>query len=296
MPSTDRLEEFARIIAEGSISAAARALDIPRATLSRRLSDLEEELGVRLVHRRTRSLVLTDAGKELYRRACSISSQAAEAWDAVRRLDQTPRGELHVSVSEGIEPDLFLDFLRDYPEVSLIVRKTPRYVDLVHEGIDVAIRYGRPTEPDLYIRQLTTIRTVVVASPKYLRRHGRPERAEDIGEHPCIRRAMEDGGPMESWPLRAGGSVPIAGRVATNDLALLKAAALRGEGLVLIPWPVVRDELRRGRLKTVLEDEIGDEFPVCLVHADREYIEPKVRAFVDRAVEVLPSRFETVEL
>ena len=101
---------------------------------------------------------------------------------------------------------------------------------------------------------------------------------------------------MSEWPLRAGGSVPVDGRISTNDIVLLKAAALRGEGLVLIPRPAVHEELRTGELKPVLEKEVGDEFPVCIVHADREYIEPKVRAFVDRAVEVLPSRFQSVKL
>lgn len=295
MPSADRLEEFVQIVAEGSISAAARTLDLPRATLSRRLAQLESELGVRLVHRRTRSLVLTDAGDELFHRARRITSQTAEAWEAVRRLDDTPRGLLHVSVSEGIDPELFLDFLDDYPEVSLTVQLTSRYVDLIREGVDVAVRYGEVTEPDLYVRTLTTIRARVVASPAYLRRHGAPEGPEQLVEHRCVRRALGRGEPMPTWPLLAGGEVPVRGRVASNDLALLHAAALRGEGLALLPEPIVAGDLRCGRLQTVLDDVIGEQFPVCLVYADREFLAPKIRAFVDRAVERLPRWFEQLE-
>lgn len=295
MPSTDRLEEFARIVQEGSISQAARVLEMPRATLSRRLSQLEEELGVRLVHRRTRSLVLTDAGHELFRRARRISAEAAEAWDAVRRLDDTPRGTLRVSVSAGIDPDLFVDFLADSPEVSIVVRSSSRHVDLLGEGIDVAIRYGDVTDPDLYVRRVAMIRTLVVASPAYLERHGHPRRPEDLARHLCLRRALGERETMDTWALRTGGSVEVTGRLVTNDLPLLRAAALRGEGLALLPRAIVQEDLGQGALVPVLEKQVGDDFPVCLVHADREYIAPKVRAFVDRAAEHLAGWFASVD-
>ncbi|MEM6995994.1 MAG: LysR family transcriptional regulator [Myxococcota bacterium] len=285
------MDEFATIVEQGSISAAAREIGVPRATLSRRLAGLEDELGIRLVHRRTRSLILTDAGAELFRRARSIAAQASEAWEAMRRLDETPRGRLRVSVSEGIDPGLFLDFVEDYPEVSVVVRTTARYVDLIGEGIEVAIRYGEVTEPDLYVRRVATIRSLVVGSPEYLRRCGTPKRARQLSGHRCIRRALGDGRPLSAWPLRRGGDVHVSGRVVSDDLSLLRAAALRGEGLAHLPRPAVGADLRKGTLVPVLERSVGEDFPVCLVYADREFIEPKVRAFVDHAARVLPRWF-----
>ena len=288
MPSTDRLQEFAEIVAAGSISGAARALGLPRATLSRRLSALEADLSVRLLHRGTRRLVLTPAGEELYHRARRIVADADEAWAAVRRLDDVPRGLLRVSVTEMSLPKLFTGFLRDYPEVQLEVRTTTRHVDLVAEGVDVAVRFGEVKDPNLIVRRLFTVRLIVVGSPRYLELHGRPRQAADLAQHDCIVGFAGEWAPSSTWPLRAGGTVRVEGRLAGNAIGLMRAAARDDLGLALLPSGPIASDLDAGRLVAVLEDTVGTDHPVNIVYADREYIEPKVRAFVDWAVQVLP--------
>lgn len=291
MPSTDRLHEFVAIVAAGSISGAARDLEVPRPTLSQRLSGLEKELGVRLLHRGTRSLVLTEAGQELHRRARRISADASSAWDAVRRLDDIPRGLLRVSVAAVTVPELFTNFVRDYPEVQLEVRETTQHVDLVAEGIDVAVRIGEIKDPSLIARRIRTVRSTVVAAPSYLSARGRPARPEELADHECIVGFAGEWTPSRSWPLLGGGTIPVGGRLAGNSMMLTRFAAIAGQGLALMPEPVVADHVSEGRLVPVLADSVGTEMPVSIVYTDREYIEAKVRVFVDRAAHVLSAAF-----
>jgi DNA-binding transcriptional LysR family regulator len=292
MPSTDRLVEFAQIVAEGSIAGAARSLGLPRATLSRRLSGLEDELGVRLMHRQTRRLVLTEAGEELHRRAVRLSEGATEAWEAVRRLDGKPRGLLRVSVASGLDPTLFLSFMREYPEVSLEVLNTTRHVDLISEGVDVAVRFGSITDASLFARRIARVTSVVVTAPSYLQRRGEPTEPGELVDHECVRGVGGNHVPLNAWPLREGGAVEIAGRLVTNEAPLMHASALRGEALALLPYPVVSEDLKEGRLVPLMRDRVGGEGLVSLVYADREFIDPKVRAFVDHAAPLLASWFE----
>jgi DNA-binding transcriptional LysR family regulator len=289
MPSADRLKEFVAIANAGSIWGAARSLGIPRSTLSRRLSALEQDLGVLLIHRQTRRLVLTEAGEELVRRARRISADADAAWAAVRRLDDTPRGLLRVSVTAVTDTELFIDLLRDFPEISLEVSATTRHVDVIAEGVDVAMRFGEVTDPDLIVRRVGTVLSGVVASPDYLRRRGRPKTPDDLRDHECIVSFTGDWQPMRTWPLLDGGSVAVGGRLACNTANLICATVLAGEGLALLPRRLVRRDLEDKRLLTVLEQSVGTKLPVSLVYANREYVDAKVRVFVDRAAKRLTS-------
>ena len=286
-PSVDRMREFLAITEAGSISEAARVLVLPRATLSRRLAALEADLGTRLLIRRTTRLALTHAGEELCKRATRIVADADAAWDAVRRLDDTPRGLLRVSVTGPYFLDLFIRFLRDFPEVRVQVQSTPRHVDLLAEGVDVALRIGPVRDQDLIARRLHTDRLIVVASPTYLEKTGIPRNAKALTQHNCIGGVFGDWTPNAKWPLWKGGDISVSGRLSANDIALVRAAAIEGLGFALIASAVVAEDVRAGRLVPVLLDEVGAEMPVSLVYADREFIDPKVREFVDRAAETI---------
>lgn len=287
MPSNDRLTEFAVVAADGSISGAARTLGVERATLSRRMSHLEAELGVRLLHRSTSRLVLTPAGEELSRRARRIAVDAAEAWNAVRRMDDVPRGLLRVSVVGDVLDELLIDYVAEFPEVELEIVDSPRPLGLVSERIDVAVRIGPVRDLDLIVRRVDArIDRLLVASPEYLERHGQPSSSDELSEHRCI--VCLDG----TWPTRSGGVLPVAGRVRTNELRLMLAGARAGVGIAFLPAPYIRDELRSGRLVPVLPDVMGDTAQVSVVFADRQYIEPKVREFIDRAVPILEAAFQ----
>jgi DNA-binding transcriptional LysR family regulator len=291
MPANDRLTEFAAVVGAGSISAAARTLALPRATLSRRITALESELGVRLLHRSTRRLVLTPAGEELDRRARRIVADAEEAWRAVRRLDDVPRGLLRVSAHTQMLGDLFVSFLQPLPEIELEVRSTTRHVDLIQEGVDVAVRFGLVKDPNVVARRVGPGRRVVVGSREYLAAHGRPTTPAQLRDHACMVDFAGDALPSRSWPLLAGGSVRVKGPLAANDVSLALRSAKAGLGLALIPQALVTEEIANGSLVVVLEDSVGADAGVSVVYADREYIEPKVRVFVDRAVAFLSKRF-----
>lgn len=290
--SADRLREFVTTVQQASVSAAARALGIPRSTLSRRLSSLESHLGVRLMHRKTRSLVLTPAGEKLYTHGRRVVSDTEAAWAAVRRLDDVPRGPLRVSTPDSTTAfaDLFVTYAHDYPEVQLEISINPRHIDLIAEGIDVAIRFGEVHDPSLIVRRLWTIRSLAVASPGYLKTHGTPQTPADLAFHQCIVGFDGRDSPSRSWPLRAGGTVSVPPRLATTAMSLRVAAAVRGLGIAVIPEELIRNALDADQLRIVLEDDIGTDTPCNLVFADREFMPPQVRVFIDRAVEFLSRR------
>lgn len=286
-PSLDRMREFLSVIHAGSISEAARDTGVPRATLSRRIAALEADLGVRLIVRRTTRLALTHAGEELLRRAERIIADADAAWASVRRLDDTPRGLLRVSIAGAHFPKLFTAFLREFPEVTLEVQSTTRHVDLLADGVNVAMRIGPVKDQDLIARLIHTDRLIVVASPDYLASAAPLSKAPDLRNHSCLLGFAGEWTAHKKWPLRSGGTIAVDGRLAANDISLLRQACLDGLGCALIASAVVATDIEAGRLVPVLMDEIGTELPVSLVYTDREYIDPKVREFVDRAVEVI---------
>jgi DNA-binding transcriptional LysR family regulator len=287
MPSTDRMREFLEVVKAGSISEAARVLGLPRATLSRRMSGLEADLNVRLLHRRTTRLVLTDAGHELARRAVRIVEDADAAWVAVQRLDDIPRGLLRVSVTGPHFLELFTDFLCDFPEVQIEVQSTTRHVDLLAEGVDVAIRIGEIKDQNLIARRVHSDRTLVVATPEFLNSFGTPTHAKELAKFDCIVGFSGDWAPSRRWPLTSGGTIPVGGRLAANEIELVLSAAKRNLGLALLPSAVVAPDINAGTLIPVLVDEVGVEIPISLVYADREYIDPKIRIFVDRAAKIV---------
>lgn len=286
VPSADRLREFVVVLEERGISAASRRLGVPRATLSRRLSALESELGVRLLHRGTRRLVPTEAGEQLFARARGIVADTDETWAAIRRLDDTPRGSLRVSTTfTSRSRDLFAAFARDYPEVRLEVTSAERHVDLVAEGIDVAIRGGEITNPNLIMRKLFNDRSVAVASPAYLERNGVPRRPQDLVNHELIIGFRGTSAPSRTWPLVRGGEIQVPHHLASTDMRLRIEWALADLGITMAPTGMLEPHVQAGRLVYVLDGEVGAPAPLSLVYVDREYQAPQVRAFIERAVE-----------
>lgn len=281
------MREFLKILETGSISAAARGLHIPRATLSRRLSGLEAELGVRLIHRRTTGLTLTGAGEELRLRATRIVYDADAAWAAVKRLDDTPRGLLRVSVTGSHFQKLFTDFLSDFPEVRLEIFATTRHVDLIGEGVDVAMRVGTIKDQNLIAKRIRTDRSLAVATPDYLDRWGMPTLPSDLKQHNCIVGFAGDWAPVNTWPLLDGGAVSVSGRLAANDIGLVRSSVLKHHGIALLPSAVIATDIKSNAVVPVLPNAVGAELPISLVYADRKFIDPKVRIFVDRAAAVM---------
>jgi len=287
MPETAELLTFTRTVESGSISRAALELAVPRPTVGRRLARLEEKLGVRLLRRTTRAMVLTDAGTAFYAHARTVLAALRDAEVSVKRSDDAVRGLLRVSIPPmtGTQiGQLVARFLLQYPEVRVELDSSSRHVDLIGGGYDVAIRASTRLPPGLIARRLGRTRMAIVGAPDYLARVGTPRRVTDLVRHACLVGFVQGEHPMTHWPKLKGGQVRVEPVLASNDLTVLREAALMGRGLAMLPLSIVYDDVRAGRLVVVLPERMGGESQVAVVYAEREFVAPAVRAFVDAVV------------
>lgn len=296
------MQVFARVAELGSFVRAAEALGLSTTVVSRRVQQLETRLGARLLQRTTRRLSLTEAGREYLSRVQAILAalEAAEALTLDARAQASGTLRVSAPVSFGIRhlaPRLGA-FTRAHPGVRPDLALADRVVDLVDEGIDVAIRIGRALQPTLVARPLTTTRLIACASPAYLARHGAPQTPADLRGHQVLGYAYAATG--DTWHFRDGGrdvQVRTQPVLRSNNGDLLLEAAEQGLGLVLHPGFLVAESLRAGRLRRVLA---GFETPALTVHAvypAREFLPAKTRVFVDFLVEAFagPAPWHDVE-
>jgi len=289
MQDLNDMAYFAEVVDQGSFVAAARTLGLPKSRLSRRLAELEARLGVRLLQRTTRKLSLTEAG-EIYHRHCVAMREAAEAaGEAIARVQSEPRGTIRVScpvtLAQSTIGPLIPDFLQRHPQVRIDMLVSNRVVDLVQEGIDVALRV-RATLDDsgsLVVKNLGPTYAVLVASPQLLQRSGPLDGPEALRRLPTIAMSAADG--RASWQLRGpqGQAFELQHRplYTADDLLTLWHAALAGSGMTLLPDYMCHRELQRGELQQVLP---GWAPPPAVVHAvfpSRRGMVPAVRRFLD---------------
>jgi DNA-binding transcriptional LysR family regulator len=292
---TSELLAFARTVESKSLSRAAVDLRVPRATISRRLARLERRLAVRLLRRTTRSLVLTDAGEALYRHARIVLDAVGHAEASVRRTDQVICGDLRVSVPPMMNEvfyEMLTSFAEAHPQVRLQVHFSTQLVDLQRGEYDVALRASSDLAPGLIGRQLARNLSIAVAAPAYLSRKGVPRTPRDLRNHDCLMNFARGEVPQSHWPLHGGGKHQVSGTLFSNDVFLLMHAARRGRGITLLPALLVRRFLETGELVHVLPGTIEGETRVALVYADREFVPPQVRAFIEAVVAWAPSQFD----
>jgi DNA-binding transcriptional LysR family regulator len=280
---------FTEVVERGGFAAAGRALDIPKSRLSRRVAELEEQLGVRLLQRTTRKLALTEVGEQ-YLKHCLAMREAAQAAAQVAAQVQTdPRGTIRVScpvtLAQSSVAVLVPLFMREFPEVRVEMLVTNRVIDLVEEGIDVALRV-RPTleaSGSLVIKQLGLTRTILVASPELLARQPAPTTPEDLARLDSVAMSVSDG--RASWRLLGPGGAEFMHvhrpRYVADDLLTLKLAVLMGMGICVLPDYMCRDELRDGRLMALLPDWAPPAGVVHAVFPSRRGLVPAVRRFLD---------------
>lgn len=288
---TAELLAFTRCVDARSLSRAAAQLGVPRATVGRRLARLEQRLGTRLLRRTTRSLSLTESGETFYRQATIALEAVGQAQASVREVDKVMRGTVRVSVPPGMDEsfhDLLTSFCAAHPEVRLQIDSSSRIVDLRRDGFDVALRATSAIEPGLVARTVTRHKVIAVASPAYLAAHGIPTSARDLKKHRCLTNLGKGELPQTTWP-SGRGSVHVESAFAANDLGALRAAALRGQGIALLPMLLLGDALRTGALVQVLAGVVERENRIAVVYVEREFLAPPVRAFVDALVAWAPS-------
>jgi DNA-binding transcriptional LysR family regulator len=256
----NNLRLFAQVVEHGSYTAAARSLGLQTSKLSRRVRALEEELGVRLLNRTSRSLSLTETGRQFLRHCLAVVAESEAAREVVDQTRTRPQGTVRIScpiplLSSGIA-EIIARYLEENPLVQVLVDATNRRVEVIEEGLDFAIRVRLPPleDTDLAVRQLGLSRMVLVASPALLAQHPVPTSLTSLKDWPTL--AMASSNERYTWTLFDVGGEPVSlthrPRMATDDLVTLRIAALRGGGVTMLPREYVEDDLRDGRLRHLL--------------------------------------------
>jgi DNA-binding transcriptional LysR family regulator len=286
MDRLNGMETFVRVVEAGSFTAAADRLGISPAMVSRYVQDLEERLGTRLLNRTTRRIGLTEAGAAYFERCQQVLRDIQEMDLSVAREVQQPRGVLRVNAPVVFGTRHLSRFLaeyeRRYPEVAIDLSLNDRFIDLVEEAADVAVRIGALSESALVARRLCPIRLVLCASPGYLKQHGVPRTPADLANHNCLGYTYTRGGA--EWELTGRDGpivVPIRGSLRANHGEALCQAALDGLGLALQPTFIAGDALAKGLLQPVLLDYKPADLSAYAVFLSRKFLSAKVRTFVD---------------
>jgi DNA-binding transcriptional LysR family regulator len=290
---------FAKVVDFGSYTAAAKALGLQTSKLSRRISALETELGVRLINRTTRHLSLTEAGKTFHRHCLVLLDEAQAARDAMRQIVASPQGLVRVSCPTGLlhggVADVLARFLATHPRVRIALDATNRRVDIVDEGVDIAIRVRQPPleNSNLAMRALGPDEMILIGSPALLAAHGEPRTLSDIARMPTL--SMESANERASWrflgPDGAPEELTVTPRLHTDDLFTLRRAALQGIGAALIPQLLVTKDLASGALIHLLPSLKAHSGIVHAVFPSRRGMVPAVRALLDflsETVRLLP--------
>ncbi|MBV6323787.1 LysR family transcriptional regulator [Duganella violaceipulchra] len=281
-----QISTFVEVVAKGSLSAAARAEGIAPAMIGRRLDALESRLGVKLLQRTTRKLALTNEGAAFLEDCQRILAELEEAETAVAERSAHATGHLMISAPAGfgrqhVAP-LIPSFLSEHRDVSVTLNMSDRVVDIVGEGIDVAIRIASLSDSNLVSVKLADNERVVVAAPSYLKRHGEPKTLADLAKHNCL--AISSEGSQRGWTFRDNGKnvvMKVGGNMGSNDGQVLHDWALAGKGLAWRSMWEVGNEIEAGKLQTVLNQHAAPGNDIYAVFAQRRHLPLRIRAFVD---------------
>ena len=282
------LTVFVRVVQSGSFTRAADSLRMQKTYLSRVVTNLERKLGARLLERTTRSLSMTEVGREIFERAVGILGAVEDAERVAQRLLAEPRGTLRLTC--GVEFGMIAvggwitDYLRRYPQVSVDSDFTGRLVDIVHEGFDIAIRIGELGDSSLAARRLGDLRYGLFAAPGYIKRRGAVRTPAALASHELLQ--FSGGSHRRAWRLSNGRTevrVEGAARLRINNSFAVRDAAIRGLGIAQLPLAIAGEAVAAGTLRRVLPEWLPQAVPVHAVFPSTRYLTPKVRVFIDLA-------------
>ncbi|MBM2715684.1 LysR family transcriptional regulator [Mesorhizobium caraganae] len=282
------VEVFLAVARHSNFRRAAADLGVTPSAVSQTVRSLEARMGAALFVRTTRSVGLTEAGQRFLDRAGPAFEEIVAAGEAARDVGQRPTGLLRLSVPRAVVPlilePVIASFCQAYPEIELEIAASDEMVDLATGGFDAGIRLGQFIATDMVAVRLTpSFSFVVVGSPDYLARHGRPERIDDLRHHACLR-LRRSNGAIAPWTFVDGNEAieaMVSGPLIAHDYPTLLGAAMRGIGLAQIPQPVVEGPIAQGKLESVLDDIAATTPGVFLYHPGKRQILPKLRAFID---------------
>jgi len=293
----DRIEQlhiFARVAHSGSFTQAADQLGLPRATVSLAVQQLEARLGARLLARTTRRVGLTQDGQALLERAQALVADMQELEQQFRSQGGALGGRLRVDLPSRIARRLVAPalpaFFALHPGVEVELGSSDRAVDLVQEGVDLALRVGTPPASSLVARPLGVLRMVSCASPAYLARHGTPQSPQDLAQHRAVHYASPTSGRVAPWEWQQAGQVhtlAMAGAVTANNAETYIACGLAGLGLIQVPAYDVREHLERGELVAVLQAWPAPAMPLQLLYPHRRQLSRRLQVFSQWLAEVL---------
>lgn len=283
---------FIAVVEQQGFSSAAQALGVSKSAISKRITQLESHLGVRLLHRTTRKISLTEAGSRYYEYAAKANAAARNAEDAVSQLQGEPQGKLKINapMSFGLMhiTQLIPEFLLRYPKISVDLVMDDKSVDLVEQGFDVAIRNGELEDSSLIARRLAPLHSIICASPEYLDHYGHPKSPSELSTHNCLLFSYSTN--KDVWQFNRCDeqvTIQVSGNYRVNNSEGLREAVIKGLGIARLPSFVAGDALRDGRLINVFPEYRMPSKNVYALYPERNYLPAKVRAFLDFAIEYL---------
>ncbi|SFN32055.1 LysR family transcriptional regulator [Variovorax sp. OV329] len=286
MDSLELIRAFREVAQQGNFSKAATRLGMSKATISKYIAELEERFGVRLLNRSTRSVSLTDAGALLLERSTPVLEMVELTQTELQERASQPAGRLKISAPHGMGqgdlPNLLAQFMRHYPEVSISLHLSSRFVDMVDEGIDVALRLGPIEDQNLIVRRLVQVNLVACASPLYWRKHGIPKRPADLADHVAL--TSSSLGPNPQWRFEENGEpvdVPLKSRMDATEGGPLVHVALQGFGVVYLPGLLVQPHIDHGELQPVLQDYVRKDMWLYAAYLQRRHNSAALRALLD---------------
>ena len=295
MQDLNDLYYYSIVVEKGGFAAAGRALDIPKSRLSRRIAQLEDRLGVRLLQRSTRRFAVTDAGQRFYRHCQTVIAEAQAAEEAVAQLTTEPRGLVRVScpvsITQNVMTEILPEFCEKHPQVRILMLSTNRRIDLINEGVDVAIRvrFKLDTDADLVLRTFGRSSALLVASPAYLDKRGRPNSPDELSRFDTISISELENQAWEfSGPNDTKFKLEHQPRLMCGDFPLVLASAARGLGVALLPQSVCARAIAAGELEVLLPEWSPPEGIVHCVFPSRRGLLPAVRALIDWLAEKMP--------
>jgi DNA-binding transcriptional LysR family regulator len=280
---------FAEVTKQQGFAPAARELNLSTSAVSRYVIDLEKWLGVQLLQRTTRKLSLTEEGIEYLDRCLKVIADVDEIKKIALKTQTEPEGRLKITAPTFIVKDVLQDilpgYLSNYPKIDIEITAVDRFVNIVEEGFDLAIRAGELTDSTLIARRLMNVGLVMIASPIYLEKNGEPKAIEELKNHNCLIDTVAN--YSDHWPLHDGKkprTVKVSGNVRINNGEIIRTLAMAGQGIALIPRFMVVKQLKNGELLSLLEDSIVFEGGLFAIYPQRQFLSVNVRSFIDYLV------------